>query len=199
MAVQKLPLRQGALKAKAVQSVFESTPTPSSADVMHSQNSDGAVVFAEDEAFDTFESQPTASTTDTGYAGGAVVEQPEDHVFESRPRASLADVSSLMIVSELDCSDEPAVFESTPAESPADVSLSMEASDLDCSEEQAIFESTPAESKATVTHASATTSETEVGQSVFESQPRASFAHAGQWIEPADSESEWESDAEDEA
>ena len=168
---------------KESQSVFESQPAPSLADV--GANKEFA---AGDQGQSTFESQPSVSRADTSCTGAGIVAESDQSTFESNPAGSKADVT--WTTEAATPGDGPSVFESTPQQHTAAVTyadaVTTEHSDV------SVFESQPVKSSATTTYAD-TLSGGDTAPSVFESQPKQSAAHAKSGVE-GDGESEYTTD-----
>mmetsp|Transcript_104217 Transcript_104217/g.290324 ORF Transcript_104217/g.290324 Transcript_104217/m.290324 type:complete len:312 (+) Transcript_104217:85-1020(+) len=181
-------------KKASAQSVFESTPAASSADVGYAS----ATAPAAEHSAWTLESRPSRSTADVPFGtvrapdvGGRTAETRS--VFESTPTESKADATCANSVSvPTNGAATPTVFESMPSTSVADASNGAEPAAAAPTQERSCFESEPVESKAEVGYSrNSTVSESgaEAARVVFENEPAESKAEVGYGRNPTASES----------
>merc|ERR1712136_479410 len=167
-------------------SVFESKPTASQATVTCN------VSFSHHDAEKTtFESIPCKSKADTSQ--DSAPQSSECSTFESKPARIRADVwMSTKKGGEL--SSQPSVFESVPKKSTAAAKCHEQAS-LPTTD-QFTFENIPGKSSAVVSWRTpaAPGADAAAGQSVFESVPKASAAHAKSGLVRSGSDSEYTTD-----
>jgi hypothetical protein len=181
----------------AVPPAFESVPVLSSADESRMRNTVSCRIISHGDCVSTFENAPTPSSADA-VAGDFAMKRSTtpnsfflaQSTFESKPLQSTADVSH---ADSNNCGPVgDGIFESAPIGTVATVTHAetMEAS---CSDkDQHIFESQPLQSFASVRHGERAA--VEDTQTVFESKPVASKAHAKAGVDGVDSESEYETD-----
>jgi len=158
------------------QSVFESTPANSRADV---RSGTGAGSEFDQPEPSTYESTPKQSKADTSSMAAAGMESEQaDSVYESKPKESKADVTSEAKLGAIN-EAEPSVFESQPKKSSAEVSHGGAASDPN-EAAPSTFESNPSQSRAdTGAHHGSGSVLGEQEPAAFESKPKESRAEVG--------------------